>query len=163
MKCTRPRHFLGLEKIVYAILPAAVPVASIFSTANQLGARLLWKMNSFIYFLPIFLFCDLVFSESLQTDNGCVSSAESLQDASVLPKSSLNINLPDAMNYHHNEYENFGNKSYSKNEAAVYALMSACMVGLSGIAPLVILPAFEQNELEEESKNIITTGICKTF
>jgi len=42
--------------------------------------------------------------------------------------------------------------SYSKNNAAALALISACLVGFSGIVPLLILPSFKHNELRQQSK-----------
>lgn len=53
--------------------------------------------------------------------------------------------------------------SYSRNEAAVYAIISACMVGLTGIVPLFILPSFKDSELNEESKYFATCLLLQSY
>ena len=41
---------------------------------------------------------------------------------------------------------------YSINNAVAFAVISTCLVGFSGIVPLLILPSFKHNELKEQGE-----------
>ena len=43
-------------------------------------------------------------------------------------------------------------KTYSRSEAALLAFISACLVGFSGVVPLLILPSFVHSGLQDKSK-----------
>ena len=54
----------------------------------------------------------------------------------------------------HNKKLNDDENYDSRREAVLFAIISACLVGCSGIVPLLILPSFKPNELKEPSKQL---------
>ena len=96
----------------------------------------------FIFWKPTF--SNLNIHRSFANDPG--AQADYLQQDTLLTKEFRKTTfVEDNANY----------TTYSRHEAAGYALFSACLVGLTGIVPLFVLPSFKNSELTEESECLL--------